>query len=1311
MVKKKLLQLKAKVLEMDADRKIATVKELSRLIHQNWASTALRHAHPLAMPFAVRGLYWYYHQDYKRAANSFSKALSIENKNPYLNFKLGLCFFKQQNWLLAHKYISEAVRLAPEVHQWRIQLRQSEIRLRILSNQQSKNGNVTSSVQGATRSNSLEVEERLITEKLQVDPNNAFLMAQLAQAHYAQKKFWQAESTWGTAISLDANHADWYYQYGNCAEVLLHFENAKKAYQQAISLSSPNEIPAEWYYKLGYVSEFVGLDNCDPNPELAKQAYDKAIKKDSHLKSKNFGIGVFHADKRRWVAAIQAFEQTKAEGIINAELYYRLGFAYDRNYQWQKAESYYQTANSIALKPEWLFRLAFSQEKQLDYKNAAVNYCQAAKLRKNYTPYWYYRSAYCLEKLGDFQEAAETYLKLRKDPNLQLDASIATSDAKTLTKNMLKIKLKNDATQALSWFQLGCIYESDGEWYKAENVYSQAIARSNDLQSLWWYRLGFVLYKQKKFTKACEALRSYRIMQRPHGVSEDILGKDQGFSEAAAYNEYYHILPVVNNTVMYESFSGQGMTCNPYAIFLHLFNNPQYQNWMHIWVINNPSNIPKDFKKFKNIVFISKGSDGYLRYLATAKVLINNSNFPAYFVRKPDQKYLSTWHGTPFKTLGRDMNDRFFEHKNLTRNILQATHVLSPNAHTSKILFEKHDIKNIFTGKLLESGYPRVDLTLNDDQDAIWKIRDRLDVADNERLVFYAPTWRGTHGDVSFDYQRLNEDLNRLSLIKGAKIVFRGHSLMQEALENMNLDVAVVPDEIDTNTLLSATDILITDYSSVLFDFLPKLKPVILYMYDFQEYSDERGLYFTADELPGFKCYNIDELTYVLIGLVKNTQQITYQNNMVDVFAPYDDGQVSKRIVDAVFHDDYSQIKIFNDEVCNKKSLLFYCGPFMRNGITTSAINLLSNIDQDKYTITLVIDPGSIEKEQARLTQFAQLPNINVIARVGRMNLNLEDRYIHSMNNQDFGLDSDCAKAILQQSWDFEYKRIFGYAKFDSLIQFEGYNSFWSGVFTSQKDVLSSIFMHNSMEEEYRLKYPYLKSIFGYCALSDQVISVSKATMELNRDRLSDIFCIAKDKFEYANNLLQPALTIKRSLEPLSNDDQKYFLGKNKVFLTIGRLSVEKDHAKLIRSFAELLKAYPDPILLIIGDGPLRLELEQLITELRLGDSVFLLGVRENPFPLLRQADCFLLSSNHEGQPMTLLEAMILKKMIISTDIVGSRSAIEGRSGYLVDNSVEGLTQGMIDFLEGKFKLVEYDIGAYQDEALEKFYKLQCDWV
>ena len=105
---------------------------------------------------------------------------------------------------------------------------------------------------------------------------------------------------------------------------------------------------------------------------------------------------------------------------------------------------------------------------------------------------------------------------------------------------------------------------------------------------------------------------------------------------------------------------------------------------------------------------------------------------------------------------------------------------------------------------------------------------------------------------------------------------------------------------------------------------------------------------------------------------------------------------------------------------------------------------------------------------------------------------------------------------------------------------------------------------------------------------------------------------------------------------------------------------------------------------------------------------VFLLGIRTNPFALIKRADCFVLSSNHEGQPMTLLEAMILKKPVIATDITGSRSVLEGRPGHLVENSEEGLIQGMNDFVEGELTFGSFDYASYQSNALDMFYHKAC---
>ncbi|WP_234810837.1 glycosyltransferase, partial [Enterobacter hormaechei] len=110
--------------------------------------------------------------------------------------------------------------------------------------------------------------------------------------------------------------------------------------------------------------------------------------------------------------------------------------------------------------------------------------------------------------------------------------------------------------------------------------------------------------------------------------------------------------------------------------------------------------------------------------------------------------------------------------------------------------------------------------------------------------------------------------------------------------------------------------------------------------------------------------------------------------------------------------------------------------------------------------------------------------------------------------------------------------------------------------------------------------------------------------------------------------------------------------------ITLGRLSVEKDQQKLINAFCRLQKLYPNIELLILGDGPLKIDLQRQIITLGLETSVHLLGRISNPFSLLKRADCFVLSSNHEGLSMVLFEAMILDKPIISTDITGSRSAL-----------------------------------------------------
>src|SRR5699024_4630576 len=161
----------------------------------------------------------------------------------------------------------------------------------------------------------------------------------------------------------------------------------------------------------------------------------------------------------------------------------------------------------------------------------------------------------------------------------------------------------------------------------------------------------------------------------------------------------------------------------------------------------------------------------------------------------------------------------------------------------------------------------------------------------------------------------------------------------------------------------------------------------------------------------------------------------------------------------------------------------------------------------------------------------------------------------------------------------------------------------------------------------------------------------------------------------------------------------------NANFITIGRFSPEKDHMKLIQSFYELSKTHSDIKLYIVAEEVLNTQLDQLLDRLYLNNRVIFTDQLNNPYPLLNMCDCFVLSSNYEGQAIVLLEALILEKTVITTDVPGPRSVVEGGYGLIVDNTTEGLTDGMQQFLNGDWlNEQKFDYKAYQQKDLSMYY-------
>ena len=777
--------------------------------------------------------------------------------------------------------------------------------------------------------------------------------------------------------------------------------------------------------------------------------------------------------------------------------------------------------------------------------------------------------------------------------------------------------------------------------------------------------------------------------------------KNRSFNQKALYTYFYENLKLQDKTILYESFHGRLMSCNPYAIFKFLLEDERFKDFTHIWVLESSDYIKKELRKLKNLILVRRGSHLYLRYLASAKYLINNTTFPDYFIRKEGQLYLNTWHGTPIKCLGKYIKTSFMEHKNTQRNFLQSTHIINPNEFTQNVLLKDYDIADIYSGKSLISGYARNDLNFQ----KFDFLKTRFDIKENQKVVLYAPTYRGDFGNPDFDIKFITKLLKELSVMP-FKVLFKGHHETLKMIEEYGLKVGDANDrDIDTNELLSVVDILITDYSSIAFDFMPLDKPIIYYCYDYEKYKKERGIYFDLKDIGFNYCKNTEELKTLLQDEEFLNQKNRY-NHLKERFFPLEDGHSTKRIVDFFFFDIYDEKNLFKNEA-QKTKLLFFAGPFLRNGILSAFKNLVHHLDPKKISINIAIDPGNISGFEERLEAFNDLKDkLFVLPKAGIFNLEPEEQWL--MREDVFGMErnNEEQEKIFAKAYQREFRRLYGDAKFDAIIQYDGYQRYWTTLFAYAKgDFKKIIYAHNDMQGEFYKRFPYLRGIFYLYKRFDIILSVSEQTNEDNLKNLAQTYDIPKEKFQTAVNFVNVDEVLEKAHKPLPKEIlDKYFKKDYKVFINLARLSVEKDQTSLIKAFAKFHAKFPKTILLILGDGPLKSNLQELIKKLSLNKSVFLLGFISNPFPYLLKSDFFVLSSQHEGQALVLAESMILKKPILCTSFACAKDFL-GRHdefGLVVPIGEEGLYEGLCKIFQNSLQFKEFDFKTYNENCLKR---------
>ena len=363
--------------------------------------------------------------------------------------------------------------------------------------------------------------------------------------------------------------------------------------------------------------------------------------------------------------------------------------------------------------------------------------------------------------------------------------------------------------------------------------------------------------------------------------------------------------PLNENMIFFESFFGKSYSGNPKYIYEKMLEMGLDKKYTFVWAYSgeDPEIIPG------NPIIVERYKAGdYYKYLALSKYWVNNIIFPIH-TKRPGNVYLQTWHGTPLKKLGYDITipgpevegreNFYYESRNWD-------YLISSNKYSSEIFARAFKYKK----KFLELGYPINDIFFKDNTETIENLKTKLNIPKDKKIILYAPTWKDDEKNASWEhYFNLEIDLERLyERFKDEYVILlKMHHLVSE---NLVIDEKMKDFAIDLSSfgdiqeLYIMSDILITDYSSVFFDYAHSRRPILFFVPDLNHYIENvRGLYLNMEkDLPGPLIKDNDELIDILenIDEVSKDYEERY-DEFYERFCSLCTGESSQKIIEKVF--------------------------------------------------------------------------------------------------------------------------------------------------------------------------------------------------------------------------------------------------------------------------------------------------------------------------------------------------------------------------------------------------------------------------
>ena len=503
---------------------------------------------------------------------------------------------------------------------------------------------------------------------------------------------------------------------------------------------------------------------------------------------------------------------------------------------------------------------------------------------------------------------------------------------------------------------------------------------------------------------------------------------------AVRYAKCYKKYSVDDKAILLESKHGEDLAGNIMRILLTL-NAPEYNSYRIYLAVKTAYKdrvqSMLDMYGLENVNLVLMKEQEYVKRLASAKYLVTDTSFPTYFVKKEEQVYLNTWHGTPLKYMGRIVPGREYGQGNVQRNFAIADYLLYQQKFSQKVFIEDYMIDQLFDGQVMLSGYPRNSAFFETTR--YENIRKDCGFKKEQQVIVYMPTWRGTL-DQQENLRQVKEIVDYIDeldrkLDDNQIFVLKLHPFVKDAIDcSCYKHVIPFPTEYDTYDFLNASDMLVTDYSSIMFDYAVSKKPIVLFTYDKEDYLATRGIYVDFDKLDLPMVSTVDEL----IAEMKKPHE--FYESFYQEFCPYDSAETVKEVCDLWLKGQTPKFELVDYHADRQRNILVCTHSFKDE---ERAIELIRDINDYKgpEKCYLAVSAKAVKPQTEMLAGLSK--DAGYIA----LDSMITDTVFEKSAIWLRRLLKLHLKKTLNNMYAREYTRRFGHAKFEKIIVYNPSNA------------------------------------------------------------------------------------------------------------------------------------------------------------------------------------------------------------------------------------------------------------------------------